>query len=155
AADLRRVSKSSMPKCRGGGTPAWLKTPAKCVGSTMMKKEISTRRPPGPSSPDSDGPFGALRDAGNLIESGRHDEADRQLARYIDAGVDVALSHFATKAIAELAAARMPEAERTLSQSLLQESDYRSNLLLELSEVQWLNGHAEEAVGSLLSRIRG
>jgi len=96
-----------------------------------------------------------LRDAGNLIESGRYDEAARQLARYIDAGVDVALSHFATKAIAELAAARMPEAERTLSQSLLQESDYRSNLLLELSEVQWLNGHAEEAVGSLLSRIRG
>jgi len=80
----------------------------------MMKKEISTRRPPGPSSPDSDGPFGALRDAGNLIESGRYDEAARQLARYIDAGVDVALSHFATKAIAELAAARMPEAERTL-----------------------------------------
>jgi len=70
--------------------------------------------PPGPSRPIAPDPFGALRDAGNLIESDRGDEAAGKLARALDAGVDVAFSHFASKAIAELAAGRMPEAERTL-----------------------------------------
>jgi hypothetical protein len=96
-----------------------------------------------------------LTDAWNLILSGRYDEAARQLARDIDAGVDVELRYFANKAIAELAAGRVSEAERTLSQSLLHEYDYGSNLQLMLSGVQWLNGHAEEAVSSLQSRIQG
>ncbi len=98
-------------------------------------------------------------DAWNLIESGRYDEAARQLARHIETGVGVALGHFGNKAVAELAAGRPLEAERTLKQGqAFAERDERSrgsNLLLRLSEVQWLNGHPEEAVGSLMSRIQG
>jgi len=55
-------------------------------------------------------------DAWDLIESGRYDEAARQLERYIDADIGVALGHFGNKAVAELAAGRPLEAERTLKQ---------------------------------------
>jgi len=98
-------------------------------------------------------------DAWDLIESGCYDEAARQLERYIDADIGVALGHFGNKAVAELAAGRPLEAERTLKQgqAFAERDEYSrgSNLLLGLSNVQWLNGHAEEAVSSLTSRIRG
>jgi hypothetical protein len=98
-------------------------------------------------------------DAWNLIKSGRYDEAAQQLARYINAGIGVALGHFGNKAVAELAAGRLLDAERTFKEGQAfaerDESSRGSNLLLSLSEVQWLNGHVEEAVGSLMSRIRG
>jgi len=97
-------------------------------------------------------------DAWNLIKSGRYDEAAQQLARHINAGMGVALGHFNNKAVAELAAGRLLDAERTLKQGqAFAERDERSrgsNLLLRLSEVQWLNGRAEEAVSSLMSGIR-
>src|SRR5262249_16610756 len=83
----------------------------------------------------------------------------RQLARHINAGIGVALGHFGNKAVAELAAGRPLDAEGTLKQGQAfaerDESSRGSNLLLSLSEVQWLNGHAEEAVSSFMSRIRG
>src|SRR5437867_7041860 len=98
-------------------------------------------------------------DAWNLIKAGRYDEAARQLAHHIDTGIDVELSHFANKAVAELAAGRPLEAESTLKQGQafaeLDEHSRGSNLLLRLSEVQWLNGHVEDAVISLMSRIQG
>src|SRR5215475_7590107 len=95
-------------------------------------------------------------DAWNVIKSGRYDEAAQQLARYINAGIGVALGHFGNKAVAELAAGRPLDAERTLKQGQAFAERFRgSNLLLSLSQVQWLNGHAEEAVSSLTSRIRG
>lgn len=97
-------------------------------------------------------------DAWNLIGLGRYDEAARQLARFINDGVDVALNHFGNKAVAELAAGRLGDAERTLKEGeAFAQRSYRGsmNLLLNLSEVQWLNGHVEEAVGSLMARIHG
>jgi len=95
-------------------------------------------------------------DAWNLIESGRYDEAARQLARYINAGIGVALGHFGNKAVAELAAGRLLDAERTLKQgqAFAERNERGSDFLLSLSEVQWLNGHVEEAVGSLMARIQ-
>jgi hypothetical protein len=98
-------------------------------------------------------------DAWNLIKLGRYDEAAQQLARYINDGVGVALGHFGNKAVAELAAGRLEDAERTLKEGEAfaerDESSRGINLLLHLSEVQWLNGHVEEAVGSLMARLHG
>jgi len=97
-------------------------------------------------------------DAWHLIKSGRYDEAAQQLERHINAGgIHVELGHFGNKSVAELAAGRMLEAERTLKESqVFAERQARgSNLLLKLSELQWLNGHTEEAIESLRARIRG
>jgi hypothetical protein len=68
----------------------------------------------------------------------------------------VVLGHFGNKAVAELAAGRLLDAERTLKQGQAFAERFRgSDLLLSLSKVQWLNGHAKEAVSPLTSRIRG
>jgi hypothetical protein len=68
----------------------------------------------------------------------------RRLTRHVHTGVNVSLGDFANKALAELAAGRVLEAECTLNQNqTFAEQDKRTNLLLSLSVVQWLNGHAE------------
>jgi hypothetical protein len=96
-------------------------------------------------------------EAWSLIEAGRYDEATRLIARQIDAGAQVALGDFANKALAELAAGRPLEAERTLKhRQLFAEQDEfsrGSDLLRHLSEVQWLNGDAEAAVRSLALKV--
>lgn len=50
-----------------------------------------------------------------------------------------------------MAAGRLLDAEHTLkqSQAFSERKDRGQDLRLFLSEVQWLNGHVEEAVGSL------
>jgi len=99
-------------------------------------------------------------DPWNLIKLGRYDEAVQQFERELEASRArrrLSLSDFANKATGEMAAGRMLDAEGTLKQSLaFSEREARgSDLRLLLSEVQWLNGHLEEAVGSLMSRIQG
>jgi len=99
-------------------------------------------------------------DPWNLIKLGRYDEAIRQFEREFEASRArrrLSLSDFANKATGEMAAGRMLDAERTLEQSLVfsEQQARGSDLRLLLSEVQWLSGHAEEAVGSLMSRIQG
>jgi hypothetical protein len=98
-------------------------------------------------------------DAWLLIKAGRYDEAIGLFAAYIARGRHLGIGHFANKAIAELQAGRPQDAEETLRQGqAFTERDKHnigSNLLLQLSQVQWLNGHVEDAVTSLTARVQG
>jgi hypothetical protein len=112
-------------------------------------------RPP----PDQEISIMKYTDGWDLIALGHYDDAATELAEYIDGGsIHVGIGHFANKAIAEVAAGRPLEAEQTLTQGdAFAERGNASfgSLLLKLSQVQWLNGHVEEAVSSLMSRIQG
>jgi tetratricopeptide (TPR) repeat protein len=99
-------------------------------------------------------------DTWNLIGLGRYHEAIRQYEEQLKASWArhrLSLSVFANKATAEMAAGRVLDAERTLEQSLAfsKRENRGSDLRLELSAVQWLSGHVEEAVHSLAIRIEG